>query len=116
MIKPFVPLAALFLLAFGTIAHGADGTCIDAHASYEAHTQGLHDVVIRRSIGKPRPPLLLTTTCIGLEKADAVSVSSPFNCVGQGDTVVATHIGGERQFCRVTHVAPYVPPPEPAKP
>ena len=112
--KPSIVLPmALVLFALGTNAQAANSVCIDTHRSYEAHTQGLHDVFIRSSIGKPRPALLLSTSCHGLDKADRISVSTEFNCVGLGDTVVATKIDGDRQFCRVTRVAPYVPPQTP---
>jgi hypothetical protein len=108
--------AALVLFALAANAQAAKSVCIDTHRSYEAHTQGLHDVIIRNTIGKPRPALLLSTSCIGLDKADRVSVSSEFGCIGLGDTVIATKIDGHSQSCRVTRVAPYVPPVTPAKP
>jgi hypothetical protein len=115
--KPSIVLpVALVLFALGTNAEAATGVCIDANRSYEAHARGPHDVVIRSTIGKPRPPLLLSTSCHGLDKADRISVSSQFNCIGLGDTVVATKIDGHRQFCRVTRVAPYVPAETPAQP
>lgn len=115
--KPSIVLpAVLVLFALGANAQAANSVCIDAHRSYEAHAQGLHDVIIRSTIGKPRPALLLSTSCIGFDKADVVSVSSEFGCVGLGDTVVATKIDGHRQSCRVTRVAPYVPPETPAQP
>jgi len=108
--------AVLVLFGLGTNAEAATGVCIDTHRSYEAHPQGPHDVIIRSTIGKPRPALLLSTSCIGLDKPDHVSVSTEFNCVGLGDTVVATKIDGHRQLCRVTRVVPYVPPETTAKP
>jgi hypothetical protein len=108
--------AALALFVLGTNAQAANSVCIDAHRSYEAHAQGLHDVVIRSTIGKPRPALLLSTSCFGLDKADRISVSPEFNCVSLGDAVVATKIDGHSQSCRVTRVAPYVPPETPVRP
>jgi hypothetical protein len=114
--KPsFVLPAALALLAFGANAQAANSVCVDVHSSYEAHPQGSHDVIIRRTIGKQRPALLLSTSCFGLDKADSVSVSSQFGCIGLGDTVVATKIDGHRQFCRVTRVAPSVPAAAPTE-
>jgi hypothetical protein len=115
--KPSIVLPmALVLFALGTNAQAANSVCIDANRSYEAHTLGPHEIVIRSTIGKPRPALQLSTSCFGFDKADRVSVSSEFNCVGLGDTVVATKIDGHRQFCRVTRVAPYVPPEMPTQP
>jgi hypothetical protein len=106
----------LVLFALGTNAEAAKGVCIDTHRSYEAHTVGLHDVIIRSTMGKPRPALLLSTSCVGFDKADRISVNTEFTCVSLGDTVVATKIDGDRQFCRVTRVAPYVPAETTAKP
>jgi hypothetical protein len=115
--KPSIVLpAALVLFALGTNAQAAKSVCIDTHRSYEAHTLGLHDVIIRSSIGKPRPALQLSTSCFGFDKADIVSVSSQFGCIGLGDAVVATKIDGHRQACLVTRVAPYVPAETPARP
>jgi hypothetical protein len=115
--KPSIVLpAALVLFALGTGAQAATSNCIDTNRSYEAHTMGRSEVVLHSTIGKPRPALLLSTSCFGLDKADRISVSTEFNCVGLGDTVVATKIDGHRQFCRVTRVAPYVPPETPAQP
>jgi len=108
--------AALILFAVGANAEAPKSVCIDTHRSYEAHTLGLHDIVIRSTMGKPRPALRLSTTCTALEKADVVSVNSTFGCVGMGDTVVATKIDGHRQLCRVSRVAPYAPSEAPAQP
>jgi hypothetical protein len=109
--KHIIGLPALLLLSISAAASAPAATCIDVQRGYEAHSDGAHDVIIRNSIGKPRPPLRLATTCFNLEKADAISVSSDFGCVSLGDTVVATKIDGHREICRVTGLAPYVPPP-----
>jgi hypothetical protein len=113
-VKHWIVLPVLLLSSVSAAAAvpsaAAATTCIDVHRSYEAHTDGLHDVIIRNSIGKPRPPLRLATTCVNLDKADAISVSSDFGCVSMGDTVVATKIDGHREVCRISRVAPYSPP------
>jgi hypothetical protein len=115
--KHVIGLSALLLLSISAAASApAATTCINVQRSYEAHTDGTHDVIIRNSIGKPRPPLRLATTCVNLEKADAISVSSDFGCVSLGDTVVATKIDGHREVCRVSSVAPYVPQTAPTQP
>lgn len=103
--KNAIGLSVLLLLS-SSAATAAPAACVDVQRSYEAHTDGMHDVIIRNAIGKPRPPLRLTTTCVNLEKADAISVSSDFGCVSQGDIVVATKIDGHREVCRVSSVAP----------
>jgi hypothetical protein len=109
--KHDIGLPALLLLSISAAAAApAATTCVNVQRSYEAHSDGPHDVVIRNAIGKPRPPLRLATSCINLEKADAISVSSDFGCVSLGDTVVATKSDGHREFCRVTGVSPYGPP------
>jgi len=83
--------------------------CINTQRSYEARVIGPHDIVLQSTIGKARPRLKLTTTCVFLEKPDYVSVSSDFGCAGLGDIVVATKADGHREFCRVSHVAPFAP-------
>jgi hypothetical protein len=106
-------MAALLTCA---AAQAAGTSCIDTNRSFEAHPLSQHDVVLKSTIGKPRPLLRLSTSCIYLEASDVISVGTEFNCVGLGDSVVATKIDGHREFCRVTRVSAYVPPPAAAQP
>jgi len=104
-----VLLAALLALSPAALAASPRASCIDPHRSYVARPLNRHDVYVEASIGKPKPPVRLKTSCAFLEPAIAVSFSSSFTCVGQGDTVVATTTDGRRETCIVTGVLPYAP-------
>lgn len=96
-------LAAPLLVQAG---HAA-GLCLDPHLSYEAHALDAHTLRAKNTIGSHRTELALTTTCIDLKNAYHFTLASAFACIGQGDMVAATTIDGQREQCRVTHVAPY---------
>lgn len=83
--------------------------CIDPQKSYIARPLNAHDVYARTTLGSPKPAARLTTTCVHLVHADYVSLSSQFTCVAQGDMVIATILGGDREACKVAFVRPYVP-------
>ena len=104
-------LLALFVLLLGTTPLLAEqpGTCIDPHYSYQARYLSGHDIVAKATFGHDHRELKLSTTCIALHTAQYISLSSDFNCVCKGDTVVTSTIDGQRQSCRITHVEPYVP-------
>lgn len=107
----FLVLAAVLAVAsHGAMAADAPkAVCIDASKSYAARPLNSHDVFVQQTIGKPKPPVRLTTSCVHLDPAIGIRVSSQFNCVGLGDRVAATTLGSGRQSCIVTRVAPYVP-------
>jgi hypothetical protein len=86
-----------------------DKICLDPHRDYQARAIGDHDIVAHSTLGHDHREVQLTTTCIDLTSAFQFSLSSNFNCMGQGDTVVATTADGRRQSCIVTRVQPYVP-------
>ena len=102
---------AALLVASSTavLADAPKTSCIDPHKSYVARPLNHHDVFAQTSIGTPRPAVRFTTSCIYLDPAIGIGLSSQFNCVGLGDPVVATTISGTRESCIVTRVLPYAP-------
>lgn len=101
------------LLAAASFAAQADPapvkSCINTEHSYVAHRLNQHEVFVQSAIGKARPALRLRTTCINLEPAIAIGLSTEFTCIGQGDQVIATTADGHREHCLVSGVLPYVP-------
>ncbi len=107
MKRVFLVVSALALTGAAMAATAA--SCIDPHKSYVARPLNNRDVFVRQSIGTAKPPVRLQTSCIDIHAALGFGISSSFNCVGLGDTVVATINGGRRESCRVTKVLPYAP-------
>ncbi len=106
MKKTTIVLASLLLAAPALGAPPAGGVCIDPHWSYRANWLKGHQIVAERTLGSDHRKLLLDTTCIDLEHADFISLSTSFQCVGQGDDVFVKKLGGHFQHCRITHAAP----------
>lgn len=79
--------------------------CVDAMRadSYNARAISRHEVLARNAIGDRRAVRLMTT-CIHLDRAANIGLSSFGHCIGMGDTVVATVPGGPNQTCKVTGV------------
>ncbi len=100
----------LALAGFAVAAEAADTktTCIDPSHSYLARSLNDHDVYVESTMGRKKPPLRLVTSCRHLEPATAFGLSAEFQCIGQGDTIVANLIG-DRQSCRITKIVPYAP-------
>jgi hypothetical protein len=101
--------ALLAATSTAALADAPKASCIDPHKSYVARALNHHDIFVQTSIGTPRPAVRLKTSCINLEPAIGFGLSSQFNCMGLGDTVVATTVSGTRESCIVTRVLPYVP-------
>ena len=101
--------ALLAAASTAALADAPKASCIDPHNSYVARPLNQHDVVASVSIGTPRPPVRLKTSCIHLQDATGIGLSSEFACIGLGDRVVATTVGRGSEFCVVTRVLPYAP-------
>jgi hypothetical protein len=100
------------LLAVASTSALADApktSCIDPHRPYVSRSLNHHDIFVQTSLGKPKPAVRLKTSCIDLDPAIGFGLSSQFNCIGLGDSVVATTIDGKREACVVTRVLPYAP-------
>jgi hypothetical protein len=101
--------ALLAAASTAALADAPKASCIDPHKSYVARPLNHHDVFVQTSIGTPRPAVRLKTSCTYLDPAIGFGLSSPFNCMGLGDPVVATTVSGTRESCVVTGVLPYAP-------
>ncbi len=113
--KAICTLLAVFLAATPVLAAEAPSAnvCIDPHKDYQARYLSGHDIVAKSTLGSDHRELKLTISCIDLRPNDYFTLSSQFACVGLGDTVVHTKVGGEHQSCRITHVEPYTAPAAP---
>jgi|GEM_PF-1451623 len=103
-----IAIACVLAAGAASAADAPKAACIDPHNSYLARPLNNHEIYVESSFGPKKPPIRLTTSCYHLQPAIGFGLSSEFQCIGQGDTVVATLMGG-RQVCRVTKVQPYVP-------
>jgi len=107
--KLLVLATALAAVSTAAVAEAPEASCIDPHKSYVARPLNHHDVFVQTSLGKPKPPVRITTSCSYLDPAIGFGFGSQFTCVGLGDSVTATINGGGRETCVVTHIAPYAP-------
>ena len=100
--------AVLFLLIATPVLADASSICIDAsdHNSYNARPLSLHEALARNAIGKEHRAARLGTTCIHIDRSSTVALHSLTRCIGLGDEVGISTLGGPSERCRVTSVAP----------
>jgi hypothetical protein len=80
--------------------------CVDAtrNTSYNARPISLHEVLARNATGDRRGARI-STTCIHIDRAANVALRSMTHCIGLGDTVSVSLMGGPGETCRVTGVS-----------
>ena len=105
----FLPVLILVHCIVLQPALAEDRACLNPHFSYRAQPSGDHDVVAQNTIGSHTARVHITTSCVDLHKADVISLSTAFGCLGKGDDVIATSIDGRRQSCIVTNIVPDAP-------
>jgi hypothetical protein len=102
--------AVLFVMLAAATPAFAQSTplCVDASRDgrYNARPLSLHTVLARNAFGSDHRVVKLQTTCIHVDRAAYISLHSFTRCIAVGDDVVASVIGGHREICRVTGVAP----------
>jgi len=101
---------SLLLLATPAMAQPArppKPLCIDAtrNSSYNARPISLHEVLARNALGDRRGARI-KTTCIHIDRAAIVNLHSMTHCIGLGDTVAVSLMGGRGETCKVTGVSP----------
>lgn len=106
MINRMFPLMAIAL--FTSAASAATTVCINPNSSYVAKPLNNSEIYVESTFGAKKPPVRVSTTCYGLHSAMGFGFSGEFNCISQGDTVVA-NVFNEHRSCRVTKVQPYQP-------
>jgi hypothetical protein len=102
-------VALLAANSVSALAETPKPTCIDPQRSYVARPLNKHDVFVQTSMGAPKPPVRILTTCTSLTSAIGFGLNAQFNCVGMGDTVTATTADGQVSVCKVKRVVPYSP-------
>ena len=96
-----------FLLATPAFAD-TGSICVDAssRSQYNAQPLAQHDVLARNALGADHRAARITTTCIHIYRESMVALHSMTRCIGLGDEVGISTIGGRRESCRVTGVTP----------
>ena len=89
-------------------ANTPDKVCVDATSGgrYNARPISQHEVLARNAIGPEKRAAILGTTCIHIYRESFVGLHSLTQCVGLGDDVSVSTMGGPGERCRVTKVTP----------
>jgi hypothetical protein len=82
--------------------------CVDATSGdrYNARPFSQHEVLARNAIGPEKRAAVLGTTCIHIYAASNIALHSLTQCIGLGDDVGVSTMGGRGERCRVTKVTP----------
>lgn len=107
--RHLILVALLAANSTAALAEAPKASCINPRKSYIARPLNQHDVFVQTSIGKPKPPVRVRTTCTSLESAIGFGLSAQFNCLGMGDTLTATTANGRVSVCKVRRVVAYEP-------
>jgi hypothetical protein len=86
----------------------SDKVCVDATSGdrYNARPISQHEVLARNAIGPEKRAAVLGTTCIHIYRESNIALHSLTQCVGLGDDVGVSTMGGRSERCRVTKVTP----------
>ena len=106
----YVILSVLLLGAGPAVAQdkAQDKVCVDATSGnrYNARPISQHEVLARNAIGPEKRAAVLGTTCIHIYRASNIALHSLTQCIGLGDDVGVSTMGGRSERCRVTSVTP----------
>jgi len=82
--------------------------CVDATSGtrYNARPISQHEVLARNAIGPEKRAAVLGTTCIHIYRESTIGLHSLTQCIGLGDDVGVSTMGGRSERCRVTSVKP----------
>ena len=85
-----------------------DRVCVDATSGdrYNARPISQHEVLARNAIGPEKRAAVLGTTCIHIYRESFIGLHSLTQCIGLGDDVTVSTMGGSGERCRVTKVTP----------
>ena len=95
-------------LAQDKVPANADGkVCVDATSGnrYNARPISQHEVLARNATG-PERTAVLGTTCIHIYRESFIGLHSLTHCIGLGDDVSVSTMGGPGERCKVTKVTP----------
>ena len=85
-----------------------DKVCVDATSGdrYNARPISQHEVLARNATGPEKRAAVLGTTCIHIYRESNIALHSLTQCIGLGDDVGVSTMGGRGERCRVTKVTP----------
>ena len=91
------------------VAANTEGkVCVDATSGgrYNARPISQHEVLARNATGPEKRAAILGTTCIHIYRESLIGLHSLTQCIGLGDDVAVSTMGGPGERCRVTKVTP----------